>query len=88
MKIEITSKFSKQLGSCTNTRVKGKVAYIIGLVINSNSLVNIQNVKKLKGTKNYYSIRIGSYRIGIVKEGECVIFAAFDKRSDIYKYFP
>ncbi len=88
MRIEITNKFRKQLDSCTNLRVKVKVVSIIELAMNSDSLIQIQNIKKLKGTRNYYSIRVGNYRIGVVREEEYVIFAAFDKRSDIYRYFP
>lgn len=46
------------------------------------------NLKKLSGYKNSYRIGLGSYRIGIVIDDKTVIFAAFDHRSDIYKYFP
>jgi len=57
-------------------------------VIASESLNDFANLKKLTGYKNSYRIRLGSYRIGIVIEDKTVIFAAFDHRADIYKYFP
>ncbi|QIA09987.1 type II toxin-antitoxin system RelE/ParE family toxin [Draconibacterium halophilum] len=55
---------------------------------NANKLSNIPKLKKLKGYKHTYRIRLGEYRIGIHIEDNVVIFAAFDHRADIYKYFP
>ncbi len=88
MQVEFTRKFQKQVENCTEKRVKLKVAEIIHDVIRTDSMVDFNNLKKLTGFKNSYRIRVGSYRIGITIEKEKVIFAAFDHRSAIYKYFP
>ena len=48
----------------------------------------ISGVKKLSGGGNYYRIRIGDYRIGIVLEKETVTFVRCLHRRDIYRYFP
>ncbi len=42
----------------------------------------------MKGSRNYYRIRIGDYRAGIIVEGLTVEFIRFLHRKDIYKYFP
>ncbi len=88
MRIEITHKFQKQLNECNDKRIRSKVANIIQDVILINSMVGFNNLKKLTGYKNSYRIRVGNYRIGIVIDHDVVIFAAFDHRSAIYKYFP
>jgi mRNA interferase RelE/StbE len=88
MQIELTRKFQKQVENCNDRRIRSKVLVIIQAVIASESLNEFANLKKLTGYKNSYRIRLGSYRIGIVIEDKTVIFAAFDHRSDIYKYFP
>jgi mRNA interferase RelE/StbE len=88
MQIELTRKFQKQVENCKDKHIRSKVLDIIQVVIASESLNEFVNLKKLTGFKNKYRIRIGNYRIGIVLEDKTVIFAAFDHRSDIYKYFP
>ena len=94
MQIEITRKFQKQVEKCKDQRIKSKIRGIIEGVIaeeNMNTFLaqsGIHNVKKLTGYKNSYRIRLGAYRIGLIIEDNSVIFAAFDHRSDIYKYFP
>jgi mRNA interferase RelE/StbE len=88
MQIELTRKFQKQVENCKDKHIRSKVLDIIQAVIASESLNEFVNLKKLIGFKNKYRIRIGNYRIGIVLEDKTVIFAAFDHRSDIYKYFP
>ena len=87
MRIEFTHKFQKQIEACKDQRIRSKVLNIIDAVIASNSLSGFPNLKKLTGYKNRYRIRLGDYRIGIAIDDKTVIFAAFDHRSDIYKYF-
>ena len=88
MQIEITRKFQKQVEACDDKHMRLKILSIIQEVIASESMQGFTNLKKLKGYKNIYRIRLGNYRIGIVIDDKIVIFAAFDHRSDIYKYFP
>ena len=88
MQIEITHKFQKQVEGCNDRRQRSKVLSIIETVITSDNMNGFPNLKKLKGHKNSYRIRTGDFRIGIVIDGNMVIFAAFDNRSDIYKNFP
>ena len=88
MQIEITRKFQKQVEAYDDKHMRLKILSIIQEVIASESMQGFTNLKKLKGYKNSYRIRLGNYRIGIVIDDKIVIFAAFDHRSDIYKYFP
>lgn len=88
MHVEITKKFQKQVSNCNNSKVKTEIKNAIEKMIQASSLMEIRNIKKLKGHKNIFRIRIGDYRIGLVVTKESVVFAAFDHRSDIYKYFP
>ncbi|MEH1829111.1 MAG: type II toxin-antitoxin system RelE/ParE family toxin [Nostoc sp.] len=45
------------------------------------------NLKKLQGYENAYRIRVGDYRIGIIFDGETVLFQRVLHRKDIYRYF-
>jgi len=69
-------------------RSRLKILNIIEASDVSGTMQDFPNLKKLTGYKNSFRIRMGDYRIGVVFDGTKVIFAAFDHRSDIYKYFP
>ena len=88
MQIEITRKFRKQVEDCKDQRLRSKVLQIIEDVISVETMNGFTNLKKLTGYKSSYRIRLGTYRLGILIKDDTVIFAAFDHRSDIYKYFP
>ena len=88
MQIEITSKFRKQINDCRDKQLRSKVLSIIDQVIAVDNMNGFNNLKKLTGYKNSYRIRMGNYRIGVLIDNNVVVFAAFDHRSDIYKYFP
>ena len=88
MQIELTRKFQKQVENCNDKHIISKILDIIQAVIASENLNEFPNLKKLTGYKNFFRIRLGNYRIGLVIEDKTIVFAAFDHRSDIYKYFP
>jgi mRNA interferase RelE/StbE len=54
----------------------------------TESIMQIPNIKKLKGFKSAYRIRMGDYRIGIIFQHRTVYFMAFANRKDIYRIFP
>lgn len=88
MQVEISRKFQKQQLKISDKTLRLNVFKIIESVETANSITEIKNMKILSGFRNYDRIRQGNYRIGIKIENDAVIFAAFDHRSDIYKYFP
>ena len=88
MQIELTRKFQKQVENCNDKHIRSKILATIQAVIASENLNELPNLKKLTGYKNFYRIRLGNYRIGLLIEDKTIVFAAFDHRSDIYKYFP
>lgn len=88
MKIEFLDRFSRDIDRIDNQSVGEKIANIIELIESAHSLSDLHNIKKLKGFKSAYRIRIGDYRIGIFFENNTVEFARIAHRRDIYKIFP
>ncbi len=88
MKVEFLSKFVKDLDKLIVGNVKESVIKVIEHVESAENLSEIPNLKKLKGHKSAYRIKIGDYRIGIFVEGKVVEMARFVHRKDIYKVFP
>ena len=49
----------------------------------------VRDVKKMRGYRDYYRIRVGDYRIGCKVEAENrIVFYRVKSRNDIYKVFP
>ena len=88
MKVEFLKKFSKDLGSITQTKDKRLILEVINLIKESDNFKDIPNTKKLVGFKNAYRIRSGNLRIGIFLENSLVQFARVAYRKDIYNLFP
>jgi mRNA interferase RelE/StbE len=88
MKVEFLTKFNKDLDKIYLAHVKHAVAKAIVEVETAQNIQQVGNVKKLKGTKTAYRIRIGDYRIGFYYERGIVQFARVVHRKDIYKVFP
>lgn len=88
MKVEFRSSFARDLRKVKDQDLKKKIQEIIEHVEQAQSLQEVTNVKKLRGSDRYYRIRIEDYRIGLIVERDYIIFVRFLHRKDIYKYFP
>ncbi len=65
-----------------------RVKESIEAVERADSLNALPNLKKLKGAKNYFRLKIGDYRIGLALESDTVVLVRLLNRKDIYKHFP
>ena len=88
MKTEFKASFLKAIKKLDNNQLKTDIANAIRNVESAETLRQISQLKKLKGYKQYYRIRIGNYRIGIKIEADTVFFVDIDHRSNIYRIFP
>ena len=88
MKILFEKKFLKNINALSNKELKRRIEKIIIDIENANDFNQIINLKKIKGHKSAYRIRVGEYRLGLFFENRKVIFACFLHRKDVYKYFP
>ncbi|TLU99134.1 type II toxin-antitoxin system RelE family toxin [Dyadobacter luticola] len=68
--------------------IRADIKAIIEQVNLAAGLVEIGNLKKMKGFSNAYRVRIGDYRIGIFLEEDTVIFARVLHRKEVYRFFP
>lgn len=88
MKIETTAVFNKQLRSITEQSLLMKISAAIKDIMNAEGPSFIKGIKKIKGAKGAYRIKIGTYRLGFFVEGDCAVLAVIMPRKDIYKKFP
>ena len=78
MKVEFLKKFSKDLDGVKTKSVKESVLRVIELMERVDTLEKIPSIKKLKGHKNAYCVRVGDYRLGLF----------FRKRNRLTSSFP
>ena len=88
MKTAFNRYFLKDLGKLKSADLKAEVAGLIVAVEQAASLTTIPTLKKLKGYKTAYRLRVGDFRIGLVVVNETVEFVRLANRQDIYKLFP
>jgi mRNA interferase RelE/StbE len=88
LKVEFRESFLKDLRSIKDRNLLAKVRETIESLESASKLLDIRNIKKLRGGKEYYRIRLGEYRLGIVLEDDSLVLVRFLDRKEIYRDFP
>ena len=88
MKIEFRESFLKDLRSIKEKQLLTTIKETIEVVESASSLADIAGIKKMRGGKDYFRIRLGDYRIGLKLQNNAFVFVRFLHRKEIYRYFP
>ena len=88
MNTEFKASFLKAIKKINDNQLRVDITNAILNAESAENIKQISNIKKLKGYKQYYRIRIGNYRIGIKIEAETIYFVDIDHRKNIYRIFP
>lgn len=88
MIVIIDKSFEKDVKSINSQLINKKLTKVINEVQTADKISDITNLKKIQGTNNYYRIRIGDYRVGIIITKTEVQLIRLLHRKDIYRYFP
>lgn len=88
MKVEFNESFLKDLKAVKDKSVLAKVKAAIEASELADTLDQITHIKKMRGSREYFRIRIGDFRLGLKLEGDTLVLIRFLDRKDIYRYFP
>lgn len=88
MKAIFKEPFLKFIKKTRDSELKKLIENSIIQVETSEDIRNISGLKKLKGHKEYYRIKLNEYRIGLKIIKDTVYFVDIAHRKDIYKRFP
>lgn len=88
MIVKIDKSFEKDVEKISSSSMNKKVSRIILEIQKASKVSEISNLKKLHGTKNYYRIRLGDYRLGLILLKNEIQLIRLLHRKDIYRYFP
>lgn len=87
MKVEYRESFLKDLQRIKDRSLLQRIREAIAAVESAATVQSVPGIKKLKGGSNYF-LRVGDFRIGIVQQGEVLVFLRALNRREIYRYFP
>ncbi len=88
MKSLFRSSFLRDVRKIRDRRVLASVREVIESIERADNLSEVPNLRRLSGSKSFYRVRLGDFRIGLVVEGDAVEFVRCLHRRDIYRYFP
>ena len=88
MKTVFLRLFYKDLDKLNDQGIKAQVKEIILSVESSSKATEIKSLKKLKGYKHAFRIKMGDYRIGVFIVNDTVEFARIAHRREVYRIFP
>ncbi len=87
MEVLFLRSFEKDLSKADAT-VRKRILVLIRRMEAAESVFGLQQVKKLKGSKEAYRIRIGHYRLGFFVSVQQFQLARLIDRREIYRFFP
>ena len=68
--------------------IQANLAGAIANIKSAKALNEIANLKKLKGHKTAYRVRVNNFRLCFYYENDILILARFLPRKDVYRFFP
>lgn len=87
MEVVFARLFLKDLQNISDKKIKSEVVQAIEEFESAQSLLELSNIKKMRGYSEAYRLRIGKYRLGFYCDGLTVKLARFVKRETIYELF-
>jgi mRNA interferase RelE/StbE len=86
LKIEFRQSFIRDLKRIKDDSLKKKIKATIEKIERADDLQDLLDIKKLHGKNNYYRMRIGDHRIGLIIDHDTVVFVRLLHRKEIYRY--
>ena len=88
MRTEFAESFDNDVDRIYDAKLLARIKKVIERVEQSMTMSEIPKLKKLKGYRIHYRVRVGDYRIGLIIFGDFVSFERCLPRKDFYKHFP
>lgn len=69
MKVRFSATFAKDLERILDRNLLGRVNSLIDKTKGAETIADLPSVKRLSGSRGYFRIRLGDYRLGFELEG-------------------
>ncbi len=87
MNINFKTSFFKDVKK-TTVDLHAEIDELIVKIEKASTLSEIANLKKLKGHKSAYRIKLNTYRLCFFYEDSIITIVRFLPRKDVYRFFP
>ena len=88
MNIAVNRSFQTDVRRVKDSESLARLQDLMSQARRARDVRELRQIKKIKGEDNFYRIRVGDFRVGLVVEGDTVTFVRFLHRRDIYRRFP
>lgn len=88
MQVTFRASFTRDLKKIKQRPLLDRIRRTIEQVETATDLSEVEDLKKMAGFDDFFRIRIGDYRLGIVLNGETIEFVRCLPRRDLYRFFP
>ena len=88
MNVSFRKSFTRDLKKIKDRPLLDRIAQTIEEAEAAAELKHVTGVAKIAGTDDFFRIRIGDYRIGIVAGENEVEFVRCLHRRELYRFFP
>lgn len=88
MRLLFRESFAKDLKAIRDKELLARIKQTIESAASAPNLQAIPQIRKLRESGNYYRIRVGPYRLGLLADKDEVIFVRCLHRREVYRYFP
>lgn len=88
MNTSFRASFDRDLKRIREERILAGVRQAILDVESASLWSEVREIKKIRGAKNAFRIRVDDYRIGLFIEAELAEFVRVLPRRDVYRSFP
>ena len=88
MQVTFRASFGRDLKKIKDQRLPDRIREAIEGIEQATVLDDVCDLKKLSGFTEFYRLRVGDYRIGIVLDGGRLEFVRCLPRREIYRLFP
>ncbi len=89
MQIVFTKTFLKDLAKVSPAKRRVQIEkFVFEALPDFLSLEETGTAEKMTGYNDFYKIRFGDYRVGILKSGNTIELKRVLNRKEIYRYFP
>lgn len=92
MKVEYKKSFIKDIKRIKDRNILDRLEAVLLDLEKIESLADLNRpgsgIVTIRGTTNYFRIRIGDYRLGIKWNDDCLVIIRFLSRGEIYRCFP
>lgn len=88
MKTAFRESFARDLKNIKDRNLLKRVSRAIEDIEGAASPIDIANLKKLTGPGDFFRIRLGDWRIGLIIRADVVELVRCLHRRDMYRYFP